>query len=400
MRHAVCLTGMERSFSEIGWNIHEAVHHLLRTPNASVHFFGVRPANDSWKYVRSWFAFEEISLQRYCTVPVPRWYGCQEHGRTDCRHSFVQELCDLDQCEAMLCVYERQHGAEFHTVMRLRADVYWEARVNFPRGLRPDEVVVPFMESGSGLNDHVAFGGRKGMRVFLTRVHQLHQNITKEDLRILALPRGQKRLLIFSELFLKLALARQRVKYRVIREWMYCLHTKRALLDQRGVYGCIARARARRRCGSLMCAKSNVKYWCLCLNATCATVDAGVPVASLGPAHIQNRAREYNHHRGAACVDVQHSQLLHPGCPWRSHDYSLSYPGVMPLTWPVLPRNASRNTELQNCPQEGLPRNLCLQWTPCAVRGTRTQQLMLLHLDIVSPKDSYAPTPSSWVLTI
>ncbi|KAL1514912.1 hypothetical protein AB1Y20_003992 [Prymnesium parvum] len=250
----------------------------------------------------------------------------------------------------MLRAYERQHGAEFHTVMRLRADVYWEARVDFPRGLRPNEVVVPFMESGSGLNDHVAFGGRKGMRVFLTRVHQLHQNITEEDLRVLALPQRQKRLIFFSESFLKLALARQGVQYRAIREWMYCLHTKRALLDQRGVYGCIARARARRRCGSLMCAKSDVKYWCHCFNATCAAVIEGAPVAPLGPAHILYGARNYNQFRGWACVDVQHSQLLHPGCPWRSHDYFLSYPGVIPLTWPVLPRNASR--EVQNCPHE------------------------------------------------
>eukprot|EP00966_Prymnesium_polylepis_P227873 5273143-Prymnesium_polylepis.1 len=158
LRHAVCLTGMERSFSEIGGNIREAVHHLLGTPAAKVVIFGVRPVNDSWTHINSWLSFQRVEPQIYCTVPVPRWYGCQAHGRSDCRHNFVQELCDLEVCERMIRRYERRHDRPFHTVMRLRPDVFWEARVDFPASLDSRAVIVPFMEAGGGLNDHVAFG--------------------------------------------------------------------------------------------------------------------------------------------------------------------------------------------------------------------------------------------------
>ena len=237
LRHAVCLTGMERSFSEIGANVREAVHDVLGTPEASITFFGVQPVNDSWVHINSWLRIDHVEAQTRCSVSVPRWYGCQSHGRGDCRGNFVQELCDLDVCERMIHQQEERQGNLFHTVMRLRPDVFWEARLGFPETLTDDKIIVPFMESGiGGLNDHVAFGGRTGMRSFLTRVRQLHQNITRTDLRLLGLPLNPPRKFqMFSEMFLRLALARDGVRAKSHVGWMYCLHTKRALLDQRGV---------------------------------------------------------------------------------------------------------------------------------------------------------------------
>ena len=362
LRHAVCLTGMERSFSEIGGNIHHAVHSLFGTPLASIVFFGVRPVNDSWHHIQSWLPMQQVELQTDCPIPVPRWYGCQAHGRTDCRHNFVQELCDLDVCERMLRRYERRKGETFHTVMRLRPDVFWEARVTFPLTLAPNMVILPYMDSGGGVNDHVAFGGRVGMRSFLTRVQQLNHNVTDEDLHLLGLPpiRLQKRKFgMMSETFLRLALARDGVHVRSTKEWMYCLHTKKALLDQRGVHGCIARSRARRKCASLVCARSDLKYWCHCFNDTCAGVAQGRPVTSLGPAHIPQSAKLWKIRAGWKCVDLQGTQIRHPGCPWRSHDYQLSYPGVSPLQWPVVGRDAWRDEGRPPCRGEVQPNNQC-----------------------------------------
>lgn len=375
--HAVCLTGMERSFSEIGGNIHAAVYSLLGTPAAQIVFFGVKPANDTWQHIHSWLPLQRVEEQDYCTVPVPRWYGCQAHGRVECRHNFVQELCDLDVCERMIRRYERRKGRVFDTVMRLRPDVYWEARVSFPPVLGPNTVVMPYMDAGGGVNDHVAFGGRAGMRSFLTRVRQLNQNMTEADYQRLGVPppaQQRRKFKMMSEVFLKLALARDGMRALPLRSWMYCLHTKKALLDQRGVYGCIARLRARSRCTSLACGRNDMKYWCHCFNDTCAHVKAGRPVASLGPSHLPHPAKAWSMRAGWVCTDVQDTQLRHPGCPWRSHDYGLNYPGVTPLRWPVLARNASPH--VGRCPGEVRPNNACglsvagFKWSRCAANAT------------------------------
>lgn len=355
LRHGVCLTGLERSFSEVGSNIVTALYHLLATPSSSVSLFGVRPANDSWIHVRAELSFERLEVQAACEVGVPAWYGCQAHGRGDCRHNFVQELCDLEACERMISSHERATGVAFDTITRLRADAYWEARWSFPARLGAREVIVPAMDSGpSGVNDHLAFGGREGMRVLLLRSRQLHLNLTANDFRLLGITRPGK-FKMFSEMYLRLVLARGGVEVVRSSKWMYCLHTKKALLDQRGVYGCIARLRARRRCVSLACGRSDVKYWCHCFNDTCAAVAGGKLVASLGPEHISKSVKVWKMRAGWACEDVHHSQLMHPGCPWRSHDYALNFPGVVPLRWPAVPHNASNQT----CPGEVKPNNLC-----------------------------------------
>ena len=105
-------------------------------------------------------------------------------------------------------------------------------------------------------------------------------------------------------------------------------------LDQRGAYGCIARARARTRCASLVCARDNLKYWCNCYNSSCAalrTPDA--PAAKLGPLEAKGAVppkermqllRAVRRDARTMCVDVNASTqlLLRSGgmgaaaCPW------------------------------------------------------------------------------------
>ena len=105
----------------------------------------------------------------------------------------------------MISRYESERGLPFHTVMRLRPDVFWESRLRFPNTLDDNTVLVPYMEAGHGLNDHVAFGGRIGMRTFLTRVRQLHLNVTDTDMALLQMPPlrlHKRRFTMFSELFL------------------------------------------------------------------------------------------------------------------------------------------------------------------------------------------------------
>ena len=70
MRTAVCLTGMERSFAEIGANIREGLARLLgaATLRDEAVFFGVRPAHDPWTEVRALLPFADARLetQRRC----------------------------------------------------------------------------------------------------------------------------------------------------------------------------------------------------------------------------------------------------------------------------------------------------------------------------------------------
>ena len=49
-KHAVCLTGLERSFEEIGANVREGVFSML---GPSVEFFGVHPVNSTWASITS-----------------------------------------------------------------------------------------------------------------------------------------------------------------------------------------------------------------------------------------------------------------------------------------------------------------------------------------------------------
>ena len=51
------------------------------------------------------------------------------------RLSFLQALCDMNQRgEDMISAYERsaRGGAPFESVMRLRADLFWEASCRYP----------------------------------------------------------------------------------------------------------------------------------------------------------------------------------------------------------------------------------------------------------------------------
>ena len=97
---AVVLTGMERSFNEIGQNIREALLHLLDSQSAV--FFGVRPPHDTWPSIRTLlpFAPSHIDMQRKCWTSGAQndtiaWMHCDFRLRAgDCRLSFLQALCD------------------------------------------------------------------------------------------------------------------------------------------------------------------------------------------------------------------------------------------------------------------------------------------------------------------
>ena len=142
-RHAVCLTGEERSFGEVGGSIQAG----LRALSGSVHVFGVRPArNGSWAIIPRLLPLVAVEAQERCFTPLEAnltigWMHCDFHGRTgDCRLSFLQALCDLARCEAMISAYERRENRNFTSVLRLRADLFWEATLDVPRPLQPNTI--------------------------------------------------------------------------------------------------------------------------------------------------------------------------------------------------------------------------------------------------------------------
>ena len=106
VRHAVCVTGLERAYSEVRWNIRAAIFGFLASsaPQTHIRVFGVRPVNDSWPHAMADFAtlIDTIELQRSCRpvdAPLPQWFSCTRGSSIsrmgDCTRSFVQMMCDL-----------------------------------------------------------------------------------------------------------------------------------------------------------------------------------------------------------------------------------------------------------------------------------------------------------------
>lgn len=371
-RAAVCLTGLQRSFPEIGGNIKEAVDYLL-PPNAT-EIFGVRPADDPWDAVRRLLPMQRVVTQAPCqknlSLSLRLYYFCHQHGRKrakgpgcavagggeltgsaeycGCTRSMVQELCDLQVCARMLREREAEVGRLFEVVLRLRADLLWETRIALPSPVPPRTLFVPWLEPNAGYNDHVAFGDRQTMETYLTRSELLGDEAVWGDNRPLpyvyggglplrgpATPSGRPR--VTSEQFLRAVLYRAGVRVVPLKLWAYCLFSRKSLLDQRGAYGCIARARTRTRCSSLVCANSNQKYWCNCWNASCAALELGRPAAKLGPFEAEGAVplqktrqlqRAITRDRRTMCVDLNASTqlLLNAGgmgdtaCPWSEEE--------------------------------------------------------------------------------
>ena len=343
-RHAVCITGQARSFGEIGHNIREGALLLHGTPRIA--FFGVVPANDSWASIRRLLPLTRVATQRVCfdsptLQRTKQWLHCDMRGtRThDCRASFLQQLCDLQLCEQLVADDETRRGVLFHTVMRLRPDLFWEARVTMPQTLDTRAVYVPGSDSQGGVNDHMAFGSREPMRRYLTRMRHLtaggHASIESLSLRLDHTPlRGRS-----GEGHLRLALRADGVPVRRLQPWALCLHTKRALASRSGFRGCIGRVRCRSPCASLVCADSGFKSGeCECYNEPCAVLATGAPVAAVpfeppaktrrgttvkvdrfrwlavrrygtfGPETIKLSPRTIRRQ----CIDVNSTQLFHP----------------------------------------------------------------------------------------
>ena len=98
---AVCVTGLERSFGEIGANIREGVYTMLG-PNVSV--FGVTPPQANWSVVASLLPLRAVEPSRgpcwsdHVRNATIAWMHCDFRLRGgDCRISFLQQLCDLAQ---------------------------------------------------------------------------------------------------------------------------------------------------------------------------------------------------------------------------------------------------------------------------------------------------------------
>jgi hypothetical protein len=162
--HAVCVTGLERSFTEIGDNVRHAILRFLGTP--AITFLGVQPVNDSWSTIHKLLPMHAIEPQFPCTGEAEfnftaSWLHCDmKSRRTDCCRSFLQMLCDLQHCEAMIREVELVQGHPFATITRLRPDLFWEVAIRAPSPVKNGTVYVPALDRQAGVNDHLAHGGR------------------------------------------------------------------------------------------------------------------------------------------------------------------------------------------------------------------------------------------------
>ena len=217
---AVCLTGLERSFVEVGLNVREGLFTMLR--GAVVSVFGVQPANDAWKEIPALIPLHAVAMQQPCWTPsvqneTIRWMHCDMRLRKgDCRLSFLQALCDLQACERLISEHEQRMHRRFDVVVRLRADLFWENAVPLPL-LEPNVVYVPAMDTpggevrgpGRGVNDHLAVGTRDAMAKYLTRARHASRPGVSSELR------GGG-----SEQYLALSLRWDGVRVVRMQEWM------------------------------------------------------------------------------------------------------------------------------------------------------------------------------------
>ena len=211
-RHAVCVTGLQRSYPEISHNLHYSLSHLYagwhhggNQPNGRsgtehahvregharpasaqksgfaldrhVTFFGVRPANDSWATVRVDLPpMQNESIQTPCGPNRPVWFSAyaRTHSqRITYAHSFVQSLCDLRACHEMIQAHEQRVGRPFSTLARLRLDLAWETPLTMPPTLDPGVVYTSRMNTKAGVNDKWALGRRAPMGAYLDRVQYI-----------------------------------------------------------------------------------------------------------------------------------------------------------------------------------------------------------------------------------
>lgn len=321
LEHAVCVTGQERSFLEIGANIREGVLTMLA---GSVTFFGVRPRNETWAQINRLLPMARVETQRgpcwsaRAANTTFGWMHCDFRYRTgDCRLNFLQSLCDLRQCEELISDHEAKGrgGRAFDAVTRLRPDLFWEAALEMPTPL-PNTVFVPAMDSPSGVNDHLAFGERGAMRKYLRRVDHVEHALRLPPTKTRAIHGSG------SEGFLELVLNEEKVEVRRLPEWTYCPHTRRDLKRKSGEAGCIGRVRCRVRCASLWCPSDGIKGGeCECFDRPCAAFAAGDVQTVLGPRHDE----------------VVHYRQL-PRTPCKS-GCSVKQRGRMPLKY-IVPGNA------------------------------------------------------------
>ena len=331
----------------------------------SAEFFGVQPLNDSWHAIERVLPLHRIETQEVCkralSPALTSFYSCSSHGRPSalggCMSNFVQELCDLQHCERMIDARERERGRSFDVILRLRADMFWEKRIRLPHPMPHATLIVPWLEPGGGFNDHIAVGDRIAMRSYLSRgryldradvlnaTNDVHPQLLCGPREFYSLGRNGK-MRITSEGFLAAVLHHDGItRVEQWLDWAYCIFTKRSLLDQRGLFGCIARMRTRTSCASLVCDKNNLKYWCNCYNVSCAAIRSEtVPNAfKVGPFETARLkpsvSKALRQARTTNCVDVDaRSQLLlrsggvvdrglqpagerAAACPWAKHDF-------------------------------------------------------------------------------
>ena len=197
-RLAICITGLQRTYPEIGRNIERVLLHRTDRP----YLFGVRPAG-MWPDVK--LRFDVVEDQREPLVrfeEIPFKFFPMRSGA-----GFVRELSDLAHCEEMIARYEQQVDRSFDLVMRVRLDLFWETMFKLPRTIGGKEVVVPHMSHCSGSNDKFAIGGRAGMHAYLTRVRWLRRNFSRS---------------VNSETYLSITsrVSRYRIQHR--DDWMFC----------------------------------------------------------------------------------------------------------------------------------------------------------------------------------
>ena len=186
-QHAVVITGLQRSYSEISHNIHFSLSNLYSgwgnrdaTNGApfdlgqSVAFFGVRPANDSWPVVRTDLPpLMGESIQTPCGLARAPWFSAWAKTTTQrvtYSTSFVQMMCDLRAGHELILAHEKRVGREFETVARLRLDLAWETPLVMPPEIAPNTVYTSRMNTKAGLNDKWALGRRAPMATYLDRV--------------------------------------------------------------------------------------------------------------------------------------------------------------------------------------------------------------------------------------
>lgn len=171
-RHAICLSGYSRNFSE---TIDSFRKHVLRDQDCDV-FIHTWDMQDSHLRIANPSSFdidkftEAFSPKKIIVEPKPEFIltdtmlGAVKEPR-DCG-GMLSMFYSIWQANNLKKQYEEENNIKYDVVIRTRPDVLYYGDLIIPLEMKNDKVYVPLFGDFGGLNDQIAYGSSEVMNKY------------------------------------------------------------------------------------------------------------------------------------------------------------------------------------------------------------------------------------------